>query len=134
MASPGTDTAPGHPGHQERSRDGNGINDEADGVMGPAVPVSGKPNATYWMADFHRIMIAACVLGISAFGYAAATRRTLTSKMDLPDRRRAFPCGEWIRNVIARVDAPLWPTPSPGRYPSRRPSWRGWASSPVGWT
>ena len=86
---------------------GNGIKDEADGVMGPAVPVSGKPNATYGMADFHRIMIAACVLGISAFGYAAATRRAVTSKMGLPDRHRAFPCGEWIRNVIARVDAPL---------------------------
>ena len=68
---------------------GNTITDEADGVMGPAVPVSGKPNATYGMADFHRIMIAACVLGISAFGYAAATRRTLTSKMGLPDRHRA---------------------------------------------
>ena len=27
--------------------------------------------------------------------------------MGLPDRHRVFPCGEWIRNVIARVDTPL---------------------------
>ena len=88
-------------------RMGNGITAEADGVMGPAVPVSGKSNATCGTADFHRMMIAACVLGISAFGYAAAIRRAMTSKPGLPDRHRALPCGEWIRNVIARVDAPL---------------------------
>ena len=85
----------------------NSITDEADGIMGSAVPVSGKPNATYGMADFHRIMIAACVMGISAFGYAAAIRRTLTFRFGLPDRHRVFPCGKWIRSVIARVDSPL---------------------------
>ena len=86
---------------------GNNIKDKADGVMGSAVPVSGKSNATYGMGDFHGMMIAACVLEISAFGYAAAIRRAVTAKMGLPDRHRALPCGEWIRNVIARVDGPL---------------------------
>ena len=86
---------------------GNGIMDEAAGVMGPAVPVARKPNAAYGMADFHRIMIAACVLGISAFGYAAAVRRIVTDRRKLGRNHRVFPCGEWIRNVIARVDAPL---------------------------
>ena len=88
-------------------RMGNGIMNEAAGVIGPAVPVARKPNATYGMADFHRIMIAACVLGISAFGYAAAVRRILTDRRKLDRNHRVFPCGEWIRNVIARVDAPL---------------------------
>ena len=88
-------------------RMGKSVMDEAAGVMGPAVPVASKPNATYGMANFHGIMIAACVLGISAFGYTAAVRRIVTGRRRLGRNHRAFPCGEWIRNVIARVDAPL---------------------------
>ena len=107
---------------------------EADGVMGPAVPAARRPNDTYGMADFHGIMIAACVLGISAFGRAAAVRRMVTDRRK-PDRNhRVLPCGEWIRNVIATVDASLLPTHSPGRSPSSWPPWRGWACSPAGWT
>lgn len=83
------------------------IMDEAAGVVGPAVPVARKPNTSYGMADFHRIMIAACVLGVSAFGYASAVRRIVTGRLGLPCRHRVLPCGEWIRNVVAGTDASL---------------------------
>lgn len=89
------------------SRMRDGIRAEAAGVMEPAVPVSKRHNATYKMADFHRIMLAACVLGISAFGYAASIRRIVTSRRGLEGGHRTSPCGEWIRNVIAHVDAQL---------------------------
>ena len=86
---------------------GKRVMDEAAGVVGPAVPVARRPNASYGMADFHRIMIAACVLGISAFGYAAAIRRIVTGRCNLASNHRVLPCGEWIRNAVARTDASL---------------------------
>lgn len=86
---------------------GKRVMDEAAGVVGPAVPVARKPNASYGMADFHRVMIAACVLGVSAFGYAAAIRRIVTGRLNLASNHRALPCGEWIRNVITGTDASL---------------------------
>lgn len=46
------------------------------------------------MADFHRIAMAACVLGVSAFGYASAVRRIVTGRLGLPRRHRVLPCGE----------------------------------------
>ena len=86
-------------------RTGRSVMDEAAGVAGPAVPVARKPNASYGMADFHGIMIAACVLGVSAFGYAAAVRRIVTDRRKLDRSHRMHPCGEWIRRVIAGADA-----------------------------
>lgn len=84
---------------------GNGIMDQVSAVMEPAIPVSKKHNATYGMVHFRRIMLASCVLGISAFGYAASIRRIVTSRRDLDRNHRMHPYGEWIRNVIAQTDA-----------------------------
>ena len=98
---------PSHVGRSMKNdpRTGGSVMDEIAGVVGPAVPVARKPNATYGMADFHRVMITACVLGVSVFGYASAVRRIVTSRLGLPDRHRVLPCGEWIRSVVAGVDA-----------------------------
>lgn len=79
----------------------------ATAAVGPAVPVSKRPNAAYGLADFHRVMMAACVLGVSAFGYAAAVRRIMTGRLGLKGNHRASPSGEWVRSVISGVDGGL---------------------------
>ena len=67
-------------------------------------PVSKKPNARYGPAIFHAIMMGAAALGVSIFGYTAATRRWKTASYMLARGHREAPCGEWISNICLRVD------------------------------
>lgn len=83
------------------------VMEQATAAVGPAVPVSGGPNAAYGLADFHRIMMAACVLCVSAFGYAAAVRRIMTGRLNLKGNHRTSPSGEWVRSMIAGLDGNL---------------------------
>ena len=49
-------------------------------------------------------MMGAAVLGVSIFGYTAATRRWKTASYMLARGHRESPCGEWISNICLRVD------------------------------
>ena len=77
---------------------------DVEGVFNPHIPFSKKPNAKYGPAIFHAIMMGAAALGVSIFGYTAATRRWTTASCMLARGHREYPCGEWITNICLRVD------------------------------
>ena len=77
---------------------------DVEGVFNPHIPFSKKPNARYGPAIFHAIMMGAAALGVSIFGYTAATRRWTTASYMLARGHREYPCGEWISNICLRVD------------------------------
>ena len=77
---------------------------DVEGVFNPHIPFSKKPNARYGPAIFHAIMMGAAALGVSIFGYTAATRRWKTASYMLARGHREAPCGEWISNICLRVD------------------------------
>ena len=77
---------------------------DVEGVFDPNIPFSKKPNAKYGPAIFHAIMMGATALGVSIFGYTAATRRWTTASYMLARGHREYPCGEWISNICLRVD------------------------------
>ena len=77
---------------------------DVEDVFNPNIPFSKKPNARYGPAIFHAIMMGAAALGISIFGYTAATRRWTTASCTLARGHREAPCGEWISNICLRVD------------------------------
>ena len=77
---------------------------DVEDVFNPHIPFSKKPNARYGPAIFHAIMMGAAALGVSIFGYTAATRRWKTASYMLARGHREAPCGEWISNICLRVD------------------------------
>ena len=77
---------------------------DVENTFNPHIPFSKKPNARYGPAVFHAIMMGAAALGVSIFGYTAATRRWKTASYMLAGGHREAPCGEWISNICLRVD------------------------------
>ena len=81
---------------------------DVEDVFNPHIPFSKKPNARYgpaiFHAIFHAIMMGAAALGVSIFGYTAATRRWKTASYMLARGHREAQCGEWISNICLRVD------------------------------
>ena len=77
---------------------------DVEDTFNPNIPFSKKPNARYGPAVFHAIMMGAAALGVSIFGYTAATRRWKTTSYMLARGHRESPCGEWISNICLRVD------------------------------
>ena len=72
-------------------------------VFNPNIPFSKKPNARYGPAVFHAIMMGATALGVSIFGYTAATRRWKAASYMLARGHRESPCGKWMLDVIKQV-------------------------------
>ena len=81
-----------------------GILGELDAVFDPIIPFSKKPNTAYGPGDCHMIMIAAAALGVSVFGYASAARKHKTRSFGLGKSHRMCPSGEWICNLLSRID------------------------------
>ena len=77
---------------------------DVEDTFNPNIQFSKKPNARYGPAVFHAIIMGAAVLGVSIFGYTAATRRWKTASYMLARGHRESPCGEWISNICLRVD------------------------------
>ena len=86
------------------SRQRASVMKDVEDVFNPHIPFSKKPNARYGPAIFHAIMMGAAALGVSIFGYTAATRRWKTASYMLARGHREAPCGEWISNICLRVD------------------------------
>ncbi len=77
-----------------------------DGVaeaFDPGILHPKRHNATYGPADFHRVMMAAALLGVSAFGYASAMRNAVTFLSGLEKSHRQAVSGEWVRDTISRI-------------------------------
>ena len=83
---------------------GGHVMDEISGVFDPGLPSPKRNNATYGPADFHRILIAAAVLGVSVFGCASALRNAAALLHGLGKSHRRAASGEWIRDMISRIE------------------------------
>ena len=77
---------------------------DVEDTFNPNIPFSKKPNARYGPAVFHATIMGVAALGVSIFGYTAATRRWKTASYMLTRGHREAPCGEWISNICLRVD------------------------------
>ena len=91
-------------GFVNNSRQRSSVMKDVEDVFNPHIPFSKKPNARYGPAIFHAIMMGAAALGVSIFGYTAATRRWKTVSYMLARGHREAPCGEWITNICLGVD------------------------------
>ena len=76
------------------SRQRASVMKDVEDAFNPNIPFSKKPNARYGPVVFHAIMMGAAVLGVSIFGYTAATRRWRTASCMLARGHRESPCGE----------------------------------------
>ncbi len=82
---------------------GGPVMDGVSETFDPGIPPPKRHNTTYGPADFHRVMVAAALLGVSAFGYASAMRNATTFLSGLKKSHRRAVSGEWIRDTISRI-------------------------------